>query len=133
MNTIKLKDFELKTILFNNASKKLVCLLGKFKNSETDEGIVMIEKVEFTESSLATQEAAESILQHIQLKTPVINDVYGNFSAETDTKFNREFILNKFRSSLLFLTSTCRTQGVNHLSGNREAHQQVCSPRSSSD
>lgn len=93
LNTVKLEDFTLKSILINNASKKLVFLLGTFTNSETDLGIVIIEKVEFTETSLTTQDAAESILKHIQLKTPVINDVYGNYSGDTDAKFNREILI----------------------------------------
>lgn len=91
LNTIDLKDFILKSILSNKASRKLVVLLGTFKNSETEQGIVIIEKVEVSESSLSSQDEAESILKHIQLKNAVINDVYGNFSGETEAKFNRKF------------------------------------------
>lgn len=91
LNTIKLEDFVFKSILINNAAKKLICLLGSFTNS-TEAGIIIIEKVEFTETSIVTQNVAESILKHIKLNSAVINDVYGNYLGETDASFNRKFL-----------------------------------------
>lgn len=37
-SSLNLKNFKLSEILFNNAAKRMICLLGSFPASETDKG-----------------------------------------------------------------------------------------------
>lgn len=86
LDGISLKDFTLDRILFNNAQNKIIGLLGVFTNS-ADQGIVIIEKNGFTEENFITENVDDLIVKHILLQTTEINDVYGNFSGDTEAKF----------------------------------------------
>lgn len=88
---LKLEDFQLNQILFNNAAKRIIGLLGTFKCSETDQGIVIISKVEFSEENFTAESEEDSILKHTVLKTIEVNDIYANFLGTADQKFNSEF------------------------------------------
>lgn len=104
-SSLKLEDFKLTKILFNNAAKRTICLLGKFEASETDQGIIIIEKVEFAEENFTTEKDDESILKHTALEAILVNDIYTNFIGSADQKFNSEFLLTfPLISSLILLT-----------------------------
>jgi hypothetical protein len=87
---LKLEDFKLSEVLFNNAAKKMICLVGKFPASE-DQGIVIVEKVEFPEEFFTTESEEESILKHTALEKIFANDIYLNCFGFPDQKFNSEF------------------------------------------
>jgi hypothetical protein len=88
---LKLEDFKLTEVLFNNAAKKMICLLGKFPISVDDQGIVIVEKVEFPEEFFTTESEEESILKHTALEKIFANDIYLNCFGFPDQKFNSEF------------------------------------------
>ena len=88
---VNLKDFKLKEILFNNASKKLIALVGKFSASE-DNGVVLVEKVEFSEESFTAENDEDAILKHTELEKVTSNDVYLNCMGISDQKFNSKFV-----------------------------------------
>lgn len=90
-SSLKLEDFKLSEILFNNAAKRTICLLGTFAASETDKGIIIIEKVEFAEGNFITESDEESILKHTVLKEVLVNDIYANFIGTAEEKFNSKF------------------------------------------
>lgn len=90
-SSLMLEDFKLSKILFNNAAKRTICLLGTFSASETDQGIVLIEKVEFAEENFTTENEEDSILKHTALETVLVNDIYSNFMGIAEQKFNSEF------------------------------------------
>ena len=107
LDRISLKDFTLQRILFNNAAKKSAGLLGIFTNSETDQGIIIVEKVEFTEDNFVADNDADLILKHILLKTNEINDVYGNFFGETCSELSSK-LGSKFSLKFIVLTTFLR-------------------------
>lgn len=85
-----LKDFKLTRILFNNAAKRTIGLLGTFPESETAQAIIIVEKVEFAEENFTD---CDGVTQHIKLETMEINDIYGKYLGDTDPKFNSKFCL----------------------------------------
>lgn len=98
---LNLKDFKLTEILFNNASKKLIALLGKFSASD-DNGIVLVEKVEFAEESFTAENDEDSIIKHTELEKVTSNDIYLNCMGLADQKFNSEFFSLCFSPSFYF-------------------------------
>lgn len=72
-----LTQFEVTRILNNNTNRKLITVLGKFKNlSEDDLGIVLLEKQAFTESQLVDNTFFNA---DVKLQQDFVNDIYGNF------------------------------------------------------
>jgi hypothetical protein len=121
---LKLEDFKLKEVLFNNAAKKIIALVGNFPASEDDKGIVIVEKVDFEEESFTTENENDSILKHTDLEMVAHNDIYLNCLGLADRKFNSKFQRN-FDDSKVFKLISCRIESVNHLPGNRKAHFEV--------
>ena len=97
---LNLKDFKLTEVLFNNASKKLIALLGKFAASE-DNGIVLVEKVEFAEDSFTTNSDEDSIIKHTELEKVTSNDIYLNCMGLADQKFNSKLFASFYSLILL--------------------------------
>lgn len=88
---LKLEDFKLTEVLFNNAAKKMICLVGTFPASESDKGIVILEKVEFVEEAFTTESEDDAILKKTDLELVAANDIYLNCMGLADKNFNSEF------------------------------------------
>lgn len=87
-----LKDFKLTQILFNDASKKFIGVLGIFpKISENDKAIVLIEKVAFTNETFEADEESKSFLKNADLETVFQNDIYGKFSCSVSADLNSKY------------------------------------------
>lgn len=82
LDTISLNDFKFQRILFNNAARKSIGMLGSFfpKHPESASAIVIVEKVDFTEDNFVPENADNSILKHICMSVTEINNIYGKFA-----------------------------------------------------
>lgn len=90
---LKLKEFKLDRILFNDSAKKTVGLLGKFENiSEADQGIVILEKLAFTEENFTSDVEEKSLLKNANLEEIFRNDIYGNYFCFAKSELNSKFI-----------------------------------------
>ncbi|CAK1549115.1 unnamed protein product [Leptosia nina] len=74
-NQIELKDFTPTKILNNNSSKKIVSVLGNFKD-KSGVAIVILEKNAFKEDDLSSR---GYFSEETKLRTFFQNDIYGNF------------------------------------------------------
>jgi hypothetical protein len=87
LNELKLKDFVFDRVLSANQSRKTIFVLGKFSNlSETNQAIVTIESIGFTEEQFKDDES--SLLKHIELELDLVNDIYVNCFGYTEKQFN---------------------------------------------
>lgn len=91
-----LKKFDVSRILFNDATRKTIGLLGKFPYlSEEDQAIVIFEKLAFTDESFQVEETRDqdentkSFLSTVQdLKEIFKNDIYGNHFCYLEPELN---------------------------------------------
>lgn len=92
-----LKNFNVSKILFNDATRKTICLLGTFPYlSEQDQAIVILEKIAFKEEGFIPiektdngDENTKSFLSTVQdLKELFKNDIYGNHFCYLDPELN---------------------------------------------
>ena len=91
---LSLKDFKIKDILFNDAGRKKICLLGWFpERSETDLGIVIVEKVEFATNDFSPDDETKAFLKHLTLDKSMENDIYSDFKGFIDATYNGEWSL----------------------------------------
>ena len=106
-----LKKFKITRILFNDATRKTIGLLGTFPYlSEDDQAIIVFEKLAFTDESfeLAGKEKTESedsnckqFLSSVQdLKEIFKNDIYGNHFCYLDSDINCKFLQRIFQTKL---------------------------------
>lgn len=89
-SNLNLKDFKIQKILFNLVAKKMIGLLGTFAGSETDVGIVILEKVGYLEEQFTTDDDNNAFLKSIGIdETVLVNDIYSDFIGKSmDPKFN---------------------------------------------
>ncbi|CAO1365800.1 unnamed protein product [Diamesa serratosioi] len=96
-NELKLNQFKLDRILFNDSAKKTIGLLGKFENiSDADQGIVILEKLSFAEEHFTSEVEEDSFLKNANLEEIFRNDIYGNYYCFAKTE------LNKLKSSIIY-------------------------------
>lgn len=89
VTTQSLKDFKLDRVLFNDASKKKISLLGFIPSSAGEsQAIVFIEKVEFSEEKFTTDDGDKAFLKQITLETTLMNDIYADFAGLIDPRLN---------------------------------------------
>lgn len=74
-NQLKLKDFILEKVLYNNTNRKTVCVQGKFIN-KSGVGLIIFEKNAFKEEDL---DGKGYFSEDTELHTFFQNDIYGNF------------------------------------------------------
>lgn len=92
VTTQSLKDFKLDQVLFNDASKKKICLLGHIPSGAGDsQAIVFIEKVEFSEEKFTKDDDDKAFLKQITLETTLMNDIYADFAGLIDPRLNGLF------------------------------------------
>lgn len=118
---LKLNQFKLDRILFNDSAKKTIGLLGKFENiSDVDQGIVILEKLAFTEENFTTEVEKDSFLKNANLEEIFRNDIYGNYfcfaKSELNSEFNNKY--NLFASIILKSLFAFRTKVIDNLSSN---------------
>lgn len=87
-----LKDFKLREILFNDAGRKRICLLGALSEAEEDRAIVILEKGQFVADHFPKNEETKSFLAHLELETTLVNSIYSDFVGQVDKTFNGGFI-----------------------------------------
>lgn len=92
-NQLKLNQFKLDRILFNDSAKKTIGLLGKFVNvSDDDQGIVILEKLAFAEEYFTSEVEEDSFLKNANLEEIFRNDIYGNYYCFPKSELNSKFI-----------------------------------------
>ena len=91
-NELKLNQFKLERILFNDSAKKTIGLLGKFENvSDADQGIVILEKLAFAEENFTSNVQENSFLKNANLEEIFRNDIYGNYFCFAKSELNSKF------------------------------------------
>lgn len=92
VSTQSLKDFKLDRVLFNDASRKKIGLLGHIPSSAGEtHAIVLIEKVEFSEEKFTKDDHDQAFLKQITLETTLMNDIYADFAGLIDPPLNGLF------------------------------------------
>lgn len=85
------KDFQFEKILSNNASRKLVFILG---NCYEKPAIVILEKIAFSEEIFTTDNDENNLVRNSKLEKIFKNDIYENCFCLADVKLNSKLIIN---------------------------------------
>lgn len=87
-----LKDFVPSKILNNNTNRKIVCVLGNFKDKSGD-ALVILEKNAFKEEELNEK---GYFSEDSELRTFFQNDIYGNYVCFPNSSINGERQIEMF-------------------------------------
>lgn len=98
---LHLKDFIPSKILNNNTNRKIVCVLGNFKDKSGD-ALVILEKNAFKEDELNEK---GYFSEESELQTFFQNDIYGNYVCYPNSSINGE------RKVEMFAQYTFKFQG----------------------
>lgn len=91
LDGFELDKFVFDRVLSSNPARKLIFVLGKFPGkSETEQAILTIENVGYTEESFKTEQEDASVLKHMELRLDVVNDIYYQCFGYAEKEFNSE-------------------------------------------
>lgn len=132
---INLKECKIKQLLNNDAArKKIVLLVENSTETENNQGIVIVEKIEFAAKNFPTDlqrsedDSEPEILKLIQVANTFQNDIYADYFGILEGRLNRKFTsaakLSHFDHFLSF-----RIESLHNLSGNRSSYQEVLNSR----
>lgn len=85
-----LKEFKLQQILFNDAGRKKICLLGAISEAEGDRAIVIIEKSQFVAEQFDKADETKAFLKNLELETTLVNSIYSDFTGQIEKSYNGE-------------------------------------------
>lgn len=88
-----LKSFKLLEILFNDAGRKRICLLGSLSEDKEDRAIVFIEKSHFVADHFTKDDETKSFLAHLELESTLVNSIYADFTGQVDRDYNGKLLL----------------------------------------
>lgn len=124
-----LKEFKIQQILFNDAGRKKICLLGGLSEAEADRAIVIIEKGQFVADHFSKDDETKSFLKHLELETTLTNSIYSDFVGIVDKSLNGEFCKFQWMSRFRTFLSRFRAESLDYLSSDSGPCKQVFDSR----
>lgn len=91
MQSFDWKEFKFEKILSNNASRKVVFILGSCYEKPA---IVILEKQAFTDELFSSDKDEDNLIRNSKLELIFKNDIYENFFCLADVKLNSKLIHN---------------------------------------
>lgn len=83
------KEFKFEKILSNNASRKVVFILGSCYEKPA---IVILEKQAFTEELFSNDKDEDNLIRNSKLEVIFKNDIYENYFCLADVKLNSKLM-----------------------------------------